>query len=139
MVKKTYTFKDYNGNERTEEYYFNLTETETIKLEMGVDGGLTEKIRRIIAARDIPEIINVFDELIGCSYGVKSPDGREFIKSPELTKSFMQTEGYNLLFKDFMTKEGFAAEFFKALIPQGTVEMVENLPEYNTTDLNATE
>lgn len=117
MIKKTYTYTDYNGNERTEDYYFNLQEAEIMKLEMGINGGLTAKINRIIAAQDVPEIMKVFDELIGVSYGIKSPDGREFIKSPEITKSFMQTEGYNKLFMDFVTKEGFAANFFNELIP----------------------
>lgn len=117
MIKKTYTYTDYNGNERTEDYYFNLQEAEIMKLEMGINGGLTAKINRIIAAQDVPEIMKVFDELIGVSYGIKSPDGREFIKSPEITKSFMQTEGYNKLFMDFITKEGFAANFFNELIP----------------------
>ena len=64
MIKKTYTYVDYNGNERTEDHYFNLNEAETLKLEMGEKGGLTEKIRRVIAAQDIPEIMKVFDELI---------------------------------------------------------------------------
>lgn len=117
MIKKTYTYTDYNGNERTEDYYFNLQEAEIMKLEMGINGGLTAKINRIIAAQDVPEIMKVFDELISVSYGIKSPDGREFIKSPEITKSFMQTEGYNKLFMDFVTKEGFAANFFNELIP----------------------
>ena len=117
MLKKTITYNDYNGNERTEDYYFNLQEAEIMKLEMGINGGLTAKINRIIAAQDVPEIMKVFDELIGVSYGIKSPDGREFIKSPEITKSFMQTEGYNKLFMDFVTKEGFAANFFNELIP----------------------
>lgn len=117
MIKKTYTYTDYNGNERTEDYYFHLQEAEIMKLEMGINGGLTAKIQRIIAAQDVPEIMKVFDELIGVSYGVKSPDGREFIKSPEITKSFMQTEGYNKLFMDFVTKDGFAANFFNELIP----------------------
>lgn len=126
MIKKTYTYTDYNGNERTEDYYFNLQEAEIMKLEMGINGGLTAKINRIIAAQDVPEIMKVFDELIGVSYGIKSPDGREFIKSPEITKSFMQTEGYNKLFMDFVTKEGFAANFFNELIP--------NVPDSQKSD-----
>ena len=120
MIKKTYTYVDYNGNERTEDHYFNLNEAETLKLEMGEKGGLTEKIRRVIAAQDIPEIMKVFDELIIISYGIKSPDGREFIKSPEISKSFMQTEAYNKLSMDFVTKEGFAAQFFNELIPNSS-------------------
>lgn len=118
MIKQTYTYTDYNGNERTEDYYFDLREDELVKLELGIDGGMSEKIHRIIAARNIPEIIKVFDEVIMASYGEKSPDGREFVKDPILTKKFMQTKGYEKLFMDFVTKENFAADFFNALIPK---------------------
>ena len=117
MIKLTYTYTDYDGNERTEDYYFHYNDAEIVKIELGVEGGFTEKIKRLIAARDIPEIIKVFDEVIDTSYGVKSPDGREFIKSPELTAKFKRTEGYSKLFMDFVTKEGFAADFFNNLIP----------------------
>lgn len=117
MIKLTYTYNDYDNNERTEDYYFHYNEAEIVKMELGVEGGFTEKIKRLIAARDIPEIIKVFDEVIDTSYGVKSPDGREFIKSPELTAKFKRTEGYSKLFMDFVTKEGFAADFFNNLIP----------------------
>lgn len=125
MIKKTYTFIDFDGNERTEDYYFHLFDADIVKMELGVDGGLTEKIKRIIAARDIPEIIKTFDEMIDASYGIKSPDGREFIKSPEITAKFKATEGYSKLFMDFVTKEGFAADFFNSLIPQSMAEAVE--------------
>lgn len=117
MLVKTYTYTDYSGNERKEDFYFNITEAEAIKLEMSENGGLTAKINRIIESQNMPEIIKLFEELIGVAYGVKSPDGREFMKSPEITRSFMQTEGYNKLFMDFMTKKGFAADFFNSLMP----------------------
>lgn len=133
MIKKTYTFKDYNGNERTEDYYFYLNDAEIIKMELGVNGGFTEKIKRIIAARDIPEIIKVFDEMIDAAYGVKSADGREFVKSPEITAKFKQCEGYSELFKDFVSKEGFAAEFFNQLIPH---DLADDVSEDNNEKEN---
>lgn len=116
MVTLTYTYEDYNGNNRTEELFFNLTEAEATKMEVSTEGGLSAKIKRIVAAQNIGEIMKVFDELIMASYGEKSPDGRRFIKSPELSKAFMETEAYNMLFMDFVTKEGFAAQFFNNLV-----------------------
>ena len=137
MIKKTYTFTDYDGNERTEDYYFYLNDAEIIKMELGVDGGFTEKIKRIIAARDIPEIIKVFDEMIDSAYGVKSADGREFIKSPEITAKFKQCEGYPKLFKDFVSKEGFAAEFFNQLIPHDIADgLSDNNEKENVVTFN---
>jgi hypothetical protein len=126
MIKKTYTFTDYNGNERTEDYYFDLRQDELVKLEYSTKGGLSKKIETLIGTQDIPEIIKVFDEIIIASYGVKSPDGREFIKDEAITKAFMQTKGYEKLFMDFVTKEGFAADFFNNLIPTEGITQVVN-------------
>ena len=130
MIKLTYTFKDYNDNERTEDYYFDLRQDELVKLEYSTKGGLSEKIKKLINAQDIPEIIKVFDEVIIASYGVKSADGREFVKDPEVTRAFMQTKGYEKLFMDFVTKEGFAANFFNNLIPtEGVAPVVSEKKE----------
>ena len=40
MLKKTIQFQDFNGNSRTEDFYFNLTQAEVTELELSVDGGL---------------------------------------------------------------------------------------------------
>lgn len=117
MLKKTITFVDYNGTTRTEDHYFNLNEAESLKLELMEKGGLTEKINRIIAAQDIPVIMETFEDFIKKSYGVKSLDGREFIKSEELTRKFMQTEAYSKFMMELCTKDGAAAEFVNSIIP----------------------
>lgn len=121
MIKRSYKFVDYNDNEREETYYFDLRDDEIVKLELGTKGGLSEKIKRLTAAQDIPEIIKVFEDVVKMSYGEKSADGREFIKDPVLTKSFMQTRGYSMLFMDFITKENFASDFFNELVPNSAV------------------
>lgn len=117
MLKKTITFVDYNGTTRTEDHYFNLNESEALKLELMEKGGLTEKINRIIAAQDIPVIMETFEYFIKKSYGEKSPDGREFIKSEELTRKFIQTEAYSKFMMELCTKDGAAAEFVNAIVP----------------------
>lgn len=116
MLKKSITFIDYDGNSRTEDHYFNLSKAEQLKLELCEAGGLTEKIRRIIAAQDVPEIMETFEDLIKKSYGVKSPDGREFVKSDEITRHFLQSEAYSEFLMELCTKDGAAAEFVNAII-----------------------
>ena len=86
MLKKTITYKDYNGVERTEDFYFNLSKAEAMEMELSITGGLTEMIRKIVAAQDTPTIIATFKQIILKAYGEKSPDGRRFIKSEELSK-----------------------------------------------------
>ena len=84
MLKKAITYKDYNGNERSEDFYFNLSEAEVMEMEMSTAGGLAEMIRGIVAAQDAPAIIKIFKDLILKAYGEKSPDGKRFIKSDVL-------------------------------------------------------
>lgn len=119
MLKKTITFTDYNGTPRTEDFYFNLTKAEITEMEMGTSGGLAEMIKRIVAAQDAPAIIKVFKELILKAYGVKSPDGRRFIKSQELSDEFSQTEAYSELFMELAQDAEKAAEFVNGIVPAG--------------------
>ena len=117
MLKRTITWKDYNGNDRTEDFYFNLTEAEAFEMELSEKGGLTEMCKRIVAAQDGPTIIKVFKEMILKSYGEKSADGREFIKSEELRNKFAQTEAYSILFMELATNAEKAAEFANGITP----------------------
>ena len=80
MFKKTITYTDYDGNERTEDFYFNLTKAELLDMEMSTEGGLEKMINKIISTKDTVKIIAVFKDLIAKSYGEKSADGKRFIK-----------------------------------------------------------
>lgn len=120
MLKKTITYTDCNGNERTEDFYFNLTKAEVLKMEMGVSGGMAEKIKKIIAAQDQPTIIRVFEDIILMAYGEKSDDGKRFIKSKELSTAFMQTEAYSNLFMELATDADAAAKFINGILPANT-------------------
>ena len=117
MIKKTITYTDYNGNERTEDFYFNLNKAEVMRMEMGVKGGLTEMMQRVIAAQDQPALIAIFEDLIRKSYGVKTPDGRGFTKSTEDLAAFVSTEAYSELFMELATDADAAAAFFKGILP----------------------
>lgn len=118
MLKKTITYTDYNGVERTEDHYFNLTKAEVVEMEMGVSGGYTEMINRVISAQDAPTIMKTFKEFISRSYGIKSLDGIRFEKSDEISRAFMQTEAYSVLFMELCTDGGAAAAFVNAIIPK---------------------
>lgn len=118
MLKKTITYTDYNGNERTEDFYFNLTQAEVAEMEMSTSGGLSEMITRIVAAQDHPQIIKIFKDLILRAYGEKSPDGKRFVKSKELSDEFSQTEAYSQLFMELATDADAASKFVNAIVPE---------------------
>ena len=122
MLKKSITYTDYNNNTRTEDHYFNLTKAEIMEMEMSTHGGMTEMIQRIVAAQDAPAIIKIFKELILKAYGQKSPDGKRFIKSEELSLEFSQTEAFTELFMELATNADAAAKFVNGIMP---AEMAE--------------
>ena len=117
MLKKTITYKDYNNVERTEDFYFNLTKAEVMEMEMSTTGGLAEMIQRIVAAQDAPAIIKIFKDLLLKAYGEKSPDGKRFVKSAEISSAFEQTEAYSILFMELATDDKKAAEFINGIVP----------------------
>lgn len=127
MLKKTITYTDYNEVERKEDFYFNLTKAEIMEMEMSISGGLTEMINRIVAAQDAPAIVKIFKELVLKAYGVKSPDGKRFIKSDELATEFAQTEAYSQLFMELATDADAASSFVNGIVPN--VEGMDAAPK----------
>lgn len=121
MLKKTITYTDYNGVERKEDFYFNLTKAEIMEMEMSTSGGLAEMIQRIVAAQDSPAIIKVFKELVLKAYGEKSLDGKRFMKEDEngkpLSDKFKETEAYSILFMELATDADKAAAFVNGITP----------------------
>lgn len=117
MLKKTFTYTDYNGVERTEDHYFNLSKAELMEMELSTTGGLAEMINQIVAAQDAPKIVQVFKDLVLKAYGQKSADGRRFIKSKELSEEFAQTEAYSQLFMELATDADAASKFVNGIIP----------------------
>ena len=117
MLKKTITYIDYNGTERKEDFYFNLSKAEIMEMEMGTTGGMVEMINRIVAAQDAPAIIDVFKKMILRAYGEKSADGKRFIKSKEISEAFSQTEAYSQLFMELATDADAASKFVNGIVP----------------------
>ena len=135
MLKKTINYTDYNGNERTEDFYFNLTEAEILEMEMSKTGGLAESIQRIVQAQDTPAIIKVFKDLVLRAYGVKSPDGKRFIKNDLLREEFEQTEAYSKLFMELAFDSDKAAEFVNKIVPAHMSEKANSVQAHNVSQL----
>lgn len=128
MRKETITYTDYNGVERTEDHFFNLSKAEIMEMELSIDGGLSETINRIINAKDVPALIKLFKKLLLDSYGVKSPDGKRFIKSDALSTEFAQTEAYSQLFMKLATDADAASAFVNGIIPADLADKAKNAP-----------
>jgi hypothetical protein len=118
MLKKTIKYKDYNDVDREETFYFNLSKVEVAEIEMSVSGGWVAWVEKVVETQSEPELIVIFKEIILKSYGEKSPDGRRFIKSEELSRGFSETEAFVELFMELATKSDAAAAFFNGIVPE---------------------
>lgn len=131
MLIKEIKYEDFNGNEVEEKFYFNLSSAELTEWQLSVDGGLEQKINKIINSRNVPEIAALFKEIIMMSYGEKSDDGKRFIKSKELTDSFIQTEAYSNLYMELVQDDKAAADFINGIIPKKLRDQAENVKKSN--------
>lgn len=126
MIQKTITYTDFDGNERTEDFYFHLTEQELTEWELSVDGGLSGVLTRIMKSKDDRKTMELFKEILMKSYGVKTPDGRGFIKNQEVLDNFKYTQAFSDLYMELATDDKAAAEFINGILPKNLVRNVEN-------------
>lgn len=133
MLQKLITYTDYNGNQRSENFYFNLTKAELMDMELGVTGGMRQLLQLIMDKQDIPKIIDAFKEIIFKAYGEKSPDGRRFVKSKELSEAFSQTEAFSDLYMELITDANAAAAFINGIVP---AEIRDSMTEEETKEEN---
>lgn len=122
MLKKTITYDDFDGNTRTEDFYFNLTQSELVEMQASFNGGLSQLLTKIIQSKDQKQIINYFKEIILKSYGIKSLDGRQFIKNEQIREEFASTAAFSKIFMELGTNDEAAINFVKGIIPNHTDE-----------------
>lgn len=132
MIKKHITYTDYNGVERTEDFFFNLTKPEIIELELGVTGGLSEMLQKIINTKDIAQLMRFFKKIVLMSYGEKSPDGKRFVKSEEISKAFSETEAYTQIYMELVSDSEKAAEFVHGIVPKDLDEAATKMQKDGT-------
>lgn len=122
MFKKTITYEDFDGNQRTEDYYFNLTKAEVTEMEMSFNGGLSQLLEKIIQEKDQKQIIEYFKKIVLDSYGVKSLDGRQFIKNNAIREEFASTMAYSEIFMELATNADSASAFVNGIMPAGSFD-----------------
>ena len=129
MLKKTVTYTDFNGVERTEDFYFNLTMQELTEMELEVEGGLTTILDKIIKAQSVPELVKYFKIILLKAYGVKSDDGRRFIKNDEVRADFESTQAFSDIYMEFANDDKAAADFVNAIMPKEGKKALAEAPK----------
>jgi hypothetical protein len=122
VLKKEFTFKDLDGNEVTETYYFNLSTADLTKMALTHQGDIVQDLQAVVDSKNGAKIIEVFENIIRMSVGIRSDDGRSFVKTPEITAAFMNSEAYGQLFLELVTKADVAAEFVVGVMPGDLAE-----------------
>lgn len=117
MIIKSITYKDFLGNERTEDFRFHLSSAELAEMELSTSGGMERMLNTIVKTQDTPKLIKIFKDLILRSYGEVSNDGKRFMKSEEMSKAFEESNAYDNLFMELVTDSNKAADFFKGIVP----------------------
>jgi len=133
MIKKTIKYVDFKGNEREEDFYFNLSKPELMEMELTTKGGMSDYLEKIVKAQTKEELIKWFKLIILKAYGEKSEDGRRFIKSEELSTAFSQTGAYEKLYMELVSDEQKASEFINAIVPEFTEEELAAASEKKLT------
>lgn len=127
MLKKTIVYHDYDGNERSEIFYFNLSKAEVMELEFSYNGGLTNVVEQMVNTQDAVRIMELFKKIIMAAYGEKSADGKRFMKiGPDgrrLAEAFVETEAYSELFMELVTDPKKFADFIAAVIPASKADV----------------
>lgn len=127
MVIETIKYVDYNGEDREEKYYFNLAKSELIEMDAMLPGGMEETFKLIREKNDIPALMKAFKTILLKSYGVKSPDGRRFEKSEEISNAFEQSPAYDTLFMALVSDNGEkSSKFIKGILPSDKFLVVTN-------------
>ncbi len=127
MLKKTHTYNDFDGQQRTEDFYFNLTEAELTELEYSMNGGLSQLLEKIIKEDDQKQIIEYFKKIVIMAYGVKSLDGRQFVKNDKVREEFASTIAYSDIFMELAHDANKAAEFVNGIMPKTKAKAGQNI------------
>jgi hypothetical protein len=133
MFTDKITYQNFNGEEETEEFFFHLSASDIARIELMHQGlgktGMIDELNRIIKKQNGAEIIAAFEGFVKDSYGIKSDDGRRFIKTDEVYQEFRSSGAYDVFFLKLVTDAEFGAKFINGLLPEDLRAQAEKLME----------
>lgn len=138
MLKREIKYEDFDGNEHTEVFYFNISKPELVELEADTSEGFSKWIRGIIEAEDNKTLVQMFKKIVLLAYGERSEDGKRFIKSEQLREEFSQTNAFNELFMELATSDKAATTFLIGVMPKdlrGDIEKAVDTADPTTPPL----
>lgn len=117
MRVETINYVDYDGNERTDTYYFHLKRKDLTKLNFMFKGGFEEYFKKLVENDDNEKIIELFETIIRMAVGERTDDGKGFHKSAEYAEEFMESAAYDSLYAKILGDVDYLNDFIKSIIP----------------------
>ena len=123
MLKQRIKYEDYNGVEREEDFYFNFTKLELMETDLSW-GGFEAVVEELTQTEDAQKAYGLFKELVLASHGVKSDDGKRFVKGPEVRKAFEESPACSELIISFLQNPELSISFVQGVLPKQLVDEV---------------
>lgn len=139
MYVKKIKYTDYDGNEREEKYYFHLNKAELMKMQFSVKGGFEAHLKRLLETKSEPEVMKIFEDFVDKTYGVKSVDGKTFIKNEQVLNEFKQSEAYSEFFMELISDKKAQLDFIKGIMPDAMLADVRRELEAHKDELGIDE
>lgn len=129
MIKKNITYVDFDGEERTDAFYFNLSKAELMDIELDYNGNMSEAMNIMLEKRDMKGVLGLLSKLVRKAYGEKSGDGKRFLKNKELEDGFATTDAFSNLLIELVNDEKKLEAFVTGVIPADMRDEVEKRME----------
>ena len=147
MLKETISYTDYDGNARKETAYFNLSEFEATELALELPDGIFDEVGNESTDEGKTEVaVNLIEKLgpkgikdfikniVKKSYGVKTTDGKRFVKNEELFEEFSQTPAYSIFMMKLLRDDIAASKFINEVISPELAAKIANKNSVSTVN-----
>lgn len=126
MIKKTLQYHDFEGDLRTDDFYFSLNQVQFARINRLFPNGLKEYMQKIIKDKDADELFRVIDILVSEAYGERQ--GSNFVKvapnGQKLSDFFTNTEAYDNLLEELMKDDTSLINFLTGCLGRDAQEKV---------------
>lgn len=136
MLKQDITYRTFDDEVATETLYFNITKSELLEqLDLGDKlEDLQKRLggeERTLTTKEIQEVLDMVKLFMRLSYGVRSEDGKRFLKNEQVWEEFTQTATYDAFLFSLFEQPEKAITFMVNVLPSDLIEKAREIAEQN--------
>ena len=119
MLKQRVKYEGFDGELIEEDLYFNLTRMDLIELNDRYESkDMAAYMDKIVKEKNIKELYKVLKDIVLMAYGVKSEDGKRFIKNQTVKDEFAESLAFSQLIEDFHETDTAMSDFVTGITSQ---------------------